>query len=210
MIITIFGATGMTGKKLVKQALLSGHSVRAFGRNVFTAGFTEHEKLQLLPGSLFDDDAVYKAIAGSDVVLSAVGGAFDGVDKTRSLGMKKIVAQMEKAGVKRIIAIGGMGVLDTVERDVIFMETPSYPKQFLPVGKEHFQAYQTLLHSTLDWTFVCPPDLIDAEATGAYYTASNTIPQENTFKINTGDLALFMLTEAERNSFVRMRVGISN
>ncbi len=210
MIITIFGATGQVGKQIVHQALMMGHSVRAFGRNVFTAGFPENEKLQLIPGTLFSEDSVYDAVDGVDVVLSTLGGSFDGVDKTRSLGIKNIVAQMEKAGVKRIIAVGGMGVLDTEEKDVIFMDTPAYPKQFLPVGKEHFQAYQTLLHSTLDWTFVGPPDLVDADPSGKYFTAANTIPIENTYKINTGDLALFMLTEAEKGKFIHQRVGISN
>ena len=45
MIITIFGATGTVGKELVKQALFNGHQVRAFGRNVFTAGFPEDKNL---------------------------------------------------------------------------------------------------------------------------------------------------------------------
>ena len=210
MIITIFGATGQVGKQLVHQALMMGHSVRAFGRNVFTAGFPENEKLQLISGTLFSEESVYEAVLGVNLVLSALGGSSDGVDKTRSLGIKNIVAQMEKAGVKKIIAVGGMGVLDTADKDVIFMDTPAYPKQFLPVGKEHFQAYQTLLDSSLDWTFVGPPDLIDADPTGKYYTSANTIPVENTYKINTGDLALFMLTEAERGEYIHQRVGISN
>lgn len=210
MIITIFGATGNAGKRLVQQALLSGHTVRAFGRNVFTAGFPENEHLQLIPGTLFEEESVKNAIEGADIVLSALGGSADGIDKTRSMGIKNIVTQMEKTGVKRIIAIGGMGILDTVDKEGIFMDTPAYPKQFLPVGKEHFKAYQILLHSSLDWTFVGPPDLIDADATGIFYTASNTIPAENTFKINLGDLALFMLKEAVQNQFVKQRVGISN
>ncbi len=210
MIITIFGATGQVGKRLVQQALISGHQVKAFGRNVITAGFPENDKLEMIPGTLFSEDSVFNAVKGSDIVLSALGGSFDGVDKTRSLGMKNIVTQMEKAGVKRIIAVGGMGVLDTEDSETLFMDTPAYPKQFLPVGKEHFQAYQTLLNSSLDWTFVGPPDLIDADASGKYHTASNTIPAENSYKINTGDLAMFMLKEAESNEYVQQRVGISN
>ena len=34
MVITIFGATGMVGTKLVAQALAKGFVVKAFGRNV--------------------------------------------------------------------------------------------------------------------------------------------------------------------------------
>lgn len=209
MILTIFGATGKTGKQLVKQAIYLGHYVKAFGRNVFTAGFREDDNLKLLPGAVFDDDRVLEVIQGSDVVLSALGGASDGSDKTRSLGMKKITEQMEKAGVKRIIAVGGMGVLNAGNGKLI-MENPDYPAKYLPVGQEHLKAFQILKESDLDWTFVACPDLVDHEVTGEYHVAASEMPEHNTYKINTGDLALFMLTEMERNQFVKQKVGISN
>ena len=85
MTVTIFGATGMVGKQLVKEALLMGHTVKAFGRNVFTAGFPENNHLKLIQGGVFDAGDVRAAIKGSDAVLSAIGGDFDGSDKSRSL-----------------------------------------------------------------------------------------------------------------------------
>lgn len=209
MIITIFGATGMVGKHLVKQALYKGHSVKAFGRNVFTAGFDENEKLHLIPGALFDEQQVFEAVSGSDAVLSALGGALDGTDKSRSLGMKNIAVQMEKAKLKRIIAVGGMGSLDNEEEEII-MDTPEFPEKFLAVAKEHFKAYQFLKASSLEWTVVCPPDIIDAPATGIYHTAANRLPIPNNYKINAGDLAMCMLNEITKNEYVHQRVGISN
>ena len=209
MIITIFGATGKVGKRLVSLGLMQGHFIKAFGRNVFNMGYPENKDLNLISGAVFDEESVFNAIKGSDAVLSALGGGIDGRDKTRSLGMSKIVAQMEKAGVKRIIAVGNMGILDTTNNEMI-MESSDYPKEFLAVGKEHFEAFEILKNSSLDWTIVAPPDLIEAEATGTYHTAANTLPEHNNYKINTGDLALFMLTELQRNEFIRKRVGISN
>lgn len=209
MTITIFGATGMVGKQLVKHALHQGHSVKAFGRNVYTSRFDENKNLHLIQGALFDADQVYKAIKGSDAVLSALGGAFDGTDKSRSLGIKNIVSQMQKAGVKRIIAVGGKGVLDSGDGEII-MEDPAYPRQYIPVGIEHFKAYEFLQSSGLDWTFVGAPDLVDAEATGSFHTAAEIVPSPNNDKINSGDLALFMLNELKKNQYVQHRVGISN
>ncbi|MEO5985330.1 MAG: SDR family oxidoreductase [Ferruginibacter sp.] len=209
MIISIFGATGMVGRQLVIQALHNGHTVKAFGRNVFTTRFEEDKNLELVQGALFDADQVYKTLQGCDAVLSALGGAFDGSEKTRSLGMKNIVTQMEKAGVKRIIAVGGKGVLDSGEGDMI-MESPLYPRQYIAVGVEHFKALEHLRSSSLDWTFVAPPDIIDAEATGIFQTAADILPVPNKDKINAGDLAMFMVNELTKNAFVRSRVGISN
>lgn len=209
MNVIVFGATGMVGKYLVKQALFKGYTVKAFGRNVHTAKLPEDEKLQLIQGALFDEQEVYHALNGCDAVLSALGGSFDGTDFTRSLGMKNIVKQMEKAGVKRIVGIGGMGVLDNEEGKYL-LDSPDYPPQYLPVGKEHLKAYEVLKASSLDWTFVCPPDIIDDGPTGEFVTNADHAPKPNNYKINAGDLALFMLNELEKRAYIGHRVGISN
>ncbi|MEO6549108.1 MAG: SDR family oxidoreductase [Ferruginibacter sp.] len=209
MKIIIFGATGMVGRQLVKQGLFKGHEIKAFGRNVFTEGLPEHASLELVQGALFDEGQVYKAIQGCDAVLSSLGGDISGADVTRSLGMKNIVAQMQKAGVNRIVAVGGMGSLNA-DDGLLIMDTPQYPTKFLPVSKEHLKALGFLKASTLDWTVVCPPDIIDAEPTGLFATAADYPPTPNTNRICSGDLALFMLTELEKKNFVHHTVGISN
>jgi putative NADH-flavin reductase len=209
MTVTIFGATGMVGMELVKQALYKDFTVKAFGRNVFTTNFPRNENLHLVQGALFDEEQVRHAVRGSDAVLSALGGAFDGTDRSRSLGMKNIVEQMQKENLQRIIAVGGMGLLDAPGGGIL-MDEKDYPPEFLPVGREHLKAYEYLKNSSLDWTFVCAPNLINAEVTGIYETAANVNPQNSKFRINIGDLAMFMLAELHKNDYIRKRVGISN
>ncbi len=208
MNIVVFGATGQVGKQLVKQALYNGHHVKAFGRNVFTEFNTEEKNLGLIKGGVFDEGEVLAAVKGCDAVLSALGGSFDGTDKTRTLGIKNIIAQMKKAGVKRIVALGGMGVLNADE-DILLLDTENYPKEYLPVGNEHRKVWEYLTNSGLAWTFVCSPDIVNTEATGEFITNANYAPQPNKYKITAGNLALFMLNEISRNNFVNMRVGIS-
>jgi putative NADH-flavin reductase len=209
MTIIVFGATGMVGKQLVQQGLFKGHHVRAFGRNVYTTDFLNNENLQLVQGALFDEGEVYNAIKGCDTVFSALGGGIDGNDRTRSLGMKNIIAQMKKAGTKRIIGVGGMGVLNADENSLI-LEKEDYPPEYLAVGNEHRRAYELLRDSGLDWTFVCPPDLKNEAPTGLYHTAADYLPVPNKYRISVGDLVMFMLNEMEKNEYVKQRVGISN
>src|SRR4051812_42066049 len=109
----------MVGKQLVQQALFKGHHVRAFGRNVYTTDYLQTENLQLVQGALFDAKEVYNAVKGCDAVLSALGGGGDGTDKTRTLGMKNIIAQMEKAGIKRLIGIRIAGILNADESSLL-------------------------------------------------------------------------------------------
>ncbi len=207
MKLIIFGATGMVGKQLVKQALFNGHGVKAFGRNVFTEDLPKDDQLELVHGALFDEGQVYKAIKGCDAVLSALGGNADETDKTRSLGMKNIVMQMTKAGVSRIVAVGGMGVLNADENTLI-MEQEDFPREYIAVSEEHKKAYDFLKKSELQWTFVCPPMIRDAQPTGVFNTLADYMPTPNKFWIGSGDLSLFMLNELTKNEFIHHRVGI--
>jgi uncharacterized protein len=212
MEIVVFGATGQVGLQLVRQGLWKGHSIRAFGRNVHQLLDLEEAKkgtLHLIKGALFDEGDVLKAVKGCDAVLSAIGGGIDGTDRTRSLGMKNIVKQMGKAGVQRIIGIGGMGVLNGDDEKML-LENEDYPAEYLSVGLEHKAAFETLANSALDWTFVCPPNIVDGEPTGQYHTAADHPPVPNNYRITAGDLALFMLQELEKNAYVKKRVGIGN
>ena len=208
MKLIIFGATGMVGKQLVKQALFNGHQVKAYGRNVFTEDLPKDDKLELVQGALFDEGQVYKAIKGCDAVLSSLGGGFDGTDKTRSLGMKNIVAQMKKAGVSRIVAVGGLGVLNADENTMI-MEQEDFPREYIAVSEEHKTAYEFLKDSGLQWIFVCPPMIRDGEPTGVFNTLADYMPTPNKSWIGSGDLSLFMLNELSKNEFIHHRVGIS-
>jgi putative NADH-flavin reductase len=207
MEIVIFGATGQVGRQLVTQALLKKFKVRAYGRNVHLLPDVNKD-LKLIKAGVFDDLDVLKAIQGCDAVFSVLGGAFNGTDKTRSLGMKIITEQMAKAGVNRIIALGGKGVLDAAEGGLI-IDQEDYPAEYLPVGKEHQKAWECLKASKLDWTFVCSPDIINADPSGKFITSADIVPDPDNGRINAGDLALFMLNELDRHEYSCKKVGIS-
>lgn len=209
MNIIVFGATGIVGKQLVQQALFNGHHVKAFGRNVYTTDYLQTENLELVQGALFDEGEVYHAIKGCGAVLSAIGGDRDGADKARTLGIKNIIKQMQKAGIKRIVAVGGSGILNADE-NTLLVDQEDYPKQYFAVGKEHQKAYEYLKASDLDWTIIGSPEIIDNGPTGSFITKADYEPEPNKYHINAGDLAMFMLNELERNEFVKHRVGISN
>ena len=209
--IVVFGATGMVGRQVIKHALSLGYSVKAFGRNVedLIDKDLKDEDFVAIKGYVFEEEEVYNALSGADAVISTLGGAFDGKDQTRSLGLKNIIKQMEKAGVKRIVALGGSGILNADE-DTLIIDTPGYPEIYLPVGKEHLKAYQHLGASTLEWTIVGAPNILEEEATGEYHTAANYPPSSNKGSITVGDLALFMVTEVSGKNYVHKKVGISN
>src|SRR6266436_9262191 len=72
MRLLIIGATGGTGRELVKQALERGHQVTAFVRTPARLRLA-HERLTVVRGDVLDRSSVEAAVRGHDAVLSALG-----------------------------------------------------------------------------------------------------------------------------------------
>jgi putative NADH-flavin reductase len=210
MTVTIFGATGMVGKQLIIHALAKGWTVRAFGRHIEELIESEQyrEHFKAFKGYVFDAGDVKKSLKGCDAVLSALGGLLDGSDRTRSLGMKNIVTQMEKNGPARIVALGGLGVMDAPDGSGPLFMQEDYPREYFPVGKEHFEAYNYLKNSSLEWTFVCSPNILEADANGKFEVTPET--PASSMEINAGNIALAMVEAVEHKSYITQRIGISN
>jgi putative NADH-flavin reductase len=208
MKVVVFGANGRTGKYIVQYALDAGHEVAAYVRDKNKLAVS-HPQLAIIEGDVYDQQKIEAAIAGRDVVISALGQSdISGEVNLMSDAMKLIVPAMKNNGVKRVLAIGGLGVLQANETTVR-MDMQGFPAMYRGVSEGHFKVYMVLKDSGLDWTFVCCPDIPDAPRTGDYKFKKDYAPGGK-FSINTGDIADFMVKEMEANNFLNTRVGLSN
>lgn len=205
MKVVIFGSTGQTGKRLLHSALEAGFDVTAFSR-VPGSITVKHPRLTLFQGDATVPSAVESAIEGKDAVLSAVGSDL-GQTNLRQKAIENMVAAMQKYHVRRIIGIGGMGILQA-STDVQIFETPGFPEQYVPVSQDHNAAFEVLNRSGLDFTFVCPPVISDGPKT-EHYLVEADYPPKGTFQITTGNLADFMVKELLEPRFIGKRVGIA-
>jgi putative NADH-flavin reductase len=124
------------------------------------------------------------------------------------VAIENMVAGMQKNHIRRIIGIGGMGVLQVSDSLQVF-QTPGFPKEYVPVSLDHNAALEALNRSDLDFTFVCPPVILDGPPTGKYLVEAD-FPPKGEFHITTGDLAEFMISEVNEPRFIRKRVGIAS
>jgi putative NADH-flavin reductase len=113
MKILIVGATGRTGKELVKQALEQGHEVTALVRSLKKITISQ-SNLRIVKGDVLDFDNVQKAVAGQDAVLSALGHKkFFIKTSILSEGTRNIIRAMDQHKVKRLICITTLGISDS-------------------------------------------------------------------------------------------------
>lgn len=205
MRLTVFGATGFVGRKIVEEALLRGHSVRAFSRNI-AHGNGHGEQYEIYPGNALDYRSVKGAVKDVHAVVSALGQRSGGKVDLMSSAMKNIIRAMEEAGVSRIIAVGGAGILQA-EEQVLVRDQRNFPPFLQEVSADHLRVFHLLQKSALNWTIVCPPFIQQGEKTGRYQVRKDYPPRGKP-QILSGDLADFIVEELEHPRFPRARVGI--
>ena len=211
MRIAIFGASGATGQMLTERALAAGHSVSALLRT--PAGFPFRDRVRVVEGNAFDPAAVDATVAGADAVLSALGARSLKREDVLERAVPLIVAAMERHGVRRIVALGSAGALDTaldkqtavrrwIVEHVVYRTLLKWP-----VASQRAQ-YAALAASTLDWTMPMPPMLTNGSGRGRWRLDGDALPR-NASRIARADVADFMMQELTEGKWLRRGVYVA-
>jgi putative NADH-flavin reductase len=201
MHITVFGASGATGKRVVEQALAAGHRVRAVVRDPKSFD-ASHENLEVVKGDVMDASTL--DVAG-DAVVSCIGARTRKADGIAARGTENILAAMKRAGVKRIVVISAapLGAPEGAFQRVAF----AILWTFLRDVYGDLRDMETVLEkSEADWTITRPPRLTDGPLTGKYRTA---IDRNVGSSISRADLAREMLRSLDEPGTVHHTVGIA-
>ncbi|GAB2728445.1 NAD(P)-dependent oxidoreductase [Kitasatospora kifunensis] len=211
--ITVFGANGTIGSRIVREALNRGHQVTAVVRD--PAKITEtHPALTVTQGDVLDPASVSAAAAGQDVLVSAVGGG-DGPGHLATIepSAKSLVAGLRALGddAPRLIAVGGAGSLRTPDGKQVW-DKEGLPEFLLQIMHAHGDAldfYRTV--SDVAWTSLSPAATIaPGERTGGYRTALEDliIGADGTSRISTEDYALALVDEIEQPAHLGERFTV--
>jgi len=112
MKVAIIGATGFVGRRVLDEALARGLQVTAIARQ--QKDLPENANLSIALGDVADTEWLAKQLAGQDAVISAYnpGWAEDNLYEKTSRGAQQILDAVKKAGVKRLLVVGGAGSLE--------------------------------------------------------------------------------------------------
>jgi len=198
MKLLILGATGPTGRELVKQALAAGHEVAALVRGSANIGGVE-----VIRGDATDASTVTSAVRGRDAILSALGTGKS--FKSRDL-MSRVAPNLIAAG-KRLLFVSAAGVGES------FNEMPPFGKLFFRtllrgIYADKAKADDAIRASTLESTIVRPMMLTNGPRTGSYRVAEH-LPLHGMPKISRADVADFMIRELTERQWIRKTVIIA-
>lgn len=192
MKIAIIGATGGTGRRVMEQALASGHEVTAVVRK--PEALTPANRLTIRQGDVFDKSSMVRALAGSDVVISCIGppshytpdtGAGTGLANLKagqkvmaanfspgtvmSEGLPNIIAACRHNGVRRLVMQSGINLSDGSELSVTDRWAVRLMRRiFRKAIADKAAAEQALMRSGLEWVIVRASVLHYAEGRSKY------------------------------------------
>ncbi len=208
MNVTIFGATGGVGTHLLRDCLAAGHSVRALVRDpTKIPRDLEAAQVEPLVGDARDPADVAAAIAGSEIVFSALGG--DDLKETTlySVGGGNIVDAMERSGPKRLIVVTSGGVEREPNANFI-QRTLVFGGILKNVLTDMRRMEERITASSLAWTIVRPTRLMDDPATGNYRAVERYMPK-GAARINRADVAGFMLKAAADDATIGKIIALA-
>src|SRR5690606_22094127 len=129
--------------------------------------------------------------------------------KVRSEGTKHIVRAMEELGVRRLVCVSVFGAAETRASLPFFLKYVIFPLFLRRVVAEHERQERVIADSSLEWTIVRPPHLVEGGRTGLYAHGFAPDAPGLTYRISRADVAELMLREVVEPRYVRRAVGIS-
>lgn len=210
MKVAVIGATGFVGKNLVNELANRGHEVLAIARNADKVA--EQSQVNDVSVDVNDQEALAKALAGTDVVVSAFNPGWTNPNIYADFikGAEAIQAGVKAAGVPRLIVIGGAGSLYMEGSQLV--DGPGFPAEIKPGATAARDYLNTLKEEEeLNWTFFSPAiemhPGITIGRTGKYRLGlENPVFDENgKCVLSVEDLAIVIADELESNKHPRQR-----
>ncbi|AXB45222.1 NAD(P)-dependent oxidoreductase [Amycolatopsis albispora] len=172
MKITLFGATGATGKHVVDQACAAGHQVTAVVRD---ASKLTRGDVTVVEADTMDPAAIEPAVAGADGVISALGSRNGRAPTTVCTdGAASILRAMAAVGTRRLVVVSASGLAKDNDGPLTrVLVKPLVQRMLRNPFADMTRMEELVRESELDWTIVRPPMLTEGPR-GPYRTAVDT------------------------------------
>ena len=212
MKLTIFGASGATGRELIQQALAAGYEVVAYVRSPARIS-TSQAGLTVVHRELTDSAALGRAIHGADAVISVLGPrpGRDLRNQPLAHGMQAILAAMHANGVRRLVISSTLSAADPNDLPDLQIKllVAIIKTTMRPAYEEIVAVARAVRASGLDWTIV-RVSMLNNQAGTDRIRAGYMGRQQVGTKLARADLARFMLGQVQDSTWLRQAPAISN
>lgn len=212
MKIVIFGATGVVGSAITKEALAQGYKVTVLTRDAKRVKIT-NDNLTVVEGEVTDRGTVRKVLEGQDAVIQSLGIGGKGNGKPTTFvsdANKLIMEEMKLMNVRRLIAISVIGAGDSlyflpwIYRKMILVMM----KWFNAIIEDKDRMEPMIENSGLDWTIVRCTTVKDSPSKGRITASMDG--KGIKYSITAEDMAKFVVSQLVDDRFKSKAPVISN
>jgi putative NADH-flavin reductase len=216
MKILLLGATGRTGKLILEQLIMNGHTVNAVVRDKTKIKIAS-PALSVFTGSTLDKSLIMLAMQGCDAIISALNISrnsdfpWSSLRTSKTLMSDTITNVISIAGsqnIKRLIVISAWGANET------FKDIPWWFRWIISHSNikygylDHERQENLLIRSDLDWTAIRPVGLINSNLDRTVKVALNNRVKPSII-ISRKSVAQFTVRVLEQHEFIGLAPAIS-
>ncbi len=203
--VFLVGGTGGVGKHFLEMALEQGHEIVLYARSPQKIEI-DHPNLTVVKGELDELETMRAGIKGCDVCLITAGIVERKPNTILSDGTRNLIAAAKEAGTKRFIAVTSIGLGDTKDQAMKIFTYVIVPLFIKHVFADKERQEKLVMGSNLDWTIVRPGSLTNKERTGVY---RHGLDKSIKGRISRADVADFLLTQLDDNTYLRQAICIT-
>ena len=211
--VVLIGASGFVGTAILNELLNRGHKVTAIVRDPAKVT-ASNPNLKVVQADVTDTDVLIEASKGKDAVISAYnpGWKNPNIYEETLKNYPLIVDSVKKAGVERLLIVGGAGTLFYAPGKMV-MDADDIPAKLLPGIKSLGEFYLNTLRkeNDIDWIFLSPAaNMTPGERTGKFRIGKDdlVIDVNGDSNISVEDYAVAMVDELEQKHHHKERFTI--
>lgn len=211
--VVLIGASGFVGTAILNELLNRGHKVTAIVRDPAKVT-ASNPNLKVIQADVTDTDVLIEASKGKDAVISAYnpGWKNPNIYEETLKNYPLIVDSVKKAGVERLLIVGGAGTLFYAPGKMV-MDADDVPAKLLPGIKSLGEFYLNTLRkeNDIDWIFLSPAaNMTPGERTGKFRIGKDdlVVDVNGDSNISVEDYAVAMVDELEQKKHYKERFTI--
>lgn len=211
--VVLIGASGFVGTALLGELVARGHKVTAIVRNPEKVT-VKGDNVKVVKADATNPDTLAELAKGADAVVSAYNPGWGNPRQYEETleNYPKIVEGAKRAGVERLLIVGGAGTL-FVKPGVRLVDTGTLPAEWLPGVKSLGEFYLNTLSKEvgIDWVFFSPAGSLEpGERTCKFRLGKDDmiVDADGNSRISVEDYAVAMVDELEKPAHHKERFTI--
>lgn len=198
----LLGASGGVGRRILVQGRARGHTIRAQTRDAARLS-GQPAGIEVVAVDPTDASALRALVTGQEAVIVALGTAPGRRTRLFSDVTAKLMAAMTAEGIRRLVAITGVGAGETRGHGGFLYDRIIYPLFTRPFYEDKDRQERLIRESSLDWVLVRPAPFKDSAGSAPLEILTEIRPDTVLRRITRDEVASFVLDQLGNDRYLR-------